>query len=46
MKIMVIMKYPKIKFAEPLKDYKLFLIFDNGIIKIYGYPLKVGQLII
>jgi len=30
------MKYPKIKFVEPLKDYKLFVIFENGEIKIYS----------
>ncbi len=35
------MKYPKIKFAEPLKDYKLFIIFDNGIIKIYSLKDKL-----
>lgn len=30
------MKYPKIKYVEPLKNHKLFLIFENGIMKIYS----------
>ncbi len=30
------MEYPKIKYVEPLKDYKLFIIFENGEIKIYS----------
>lgn len=28
--------YPIIKYIEPLPDYRLFIIFDNGIIKIYS----------
>lgn len=32
------MEYPKIKYVEPLKDFKLFIIFENGEIKIY--PLE------
>jgi hypothetical protein len=28
--------YPRIKYIEPLSEYKLFVIFDNGIIKIYS----------
>lgn len=30
------MNYPKIKYVEPLKDYRLFIIFENGEIKIYS----------
>lgn len=32
------MDYPRIKYVEPLKDYRLFIIFENGTIKIY--PMK------
>lgn len=28
--------YPTIKYIEPLSDYRLFVIFDNGIIKVYS----------
>ena len=28
--------YPTIKYVQPLEDYRLFLIFDNGAIKIYS----------
>lgn len=28
--------YPRIKYIEPLSDYRLFVIFDNGIIKVYS----------
>jgi len=27
--------YPTIKYVEPLSNYRLFLIFDNGVIKLY-----------
>ncbi len=30
------MEYPKIKYVEPLKDHRLFIIFENGEIKIYS----------
>ncbi len=35
------MKYPKIKYVESLENYKLFLIFDNGIIKTYSFEEKI-----
>lgn len=28
--------YPTIKYIEPLSDYRLFVIFDNGVIKVYS----------
>lgn len=28
--------YPTIKYIESLSDYRLFVIFDNGIIKVYS----------
>ena len=28
--------YPRIKYIEPLSDFRLFVIFDNGIIKVYA----------
>jgi len=28
--------YPRIKYLEPLSGYRLFLIFDNGEIKVYS----------
>lgn len=28
--------YPRIKYLEPLPNHRLFLIFDNGEIKIYS----------
>ncbi|MBK7870771.1 MAG: DUF2442 domain-containing protein [Saprospiraceae bacterium] len=28
--------YLTIKYIEPLSDYRLFVIFDNGIIKVYS----------
>lgn len=28
--------YPRIKYLETLPDYRLFLIFDNGDIKVYS----------
>jgi hypothetical protein len=28
--------YPRIKYIEPLADFRLFVIFDNGVIKIYA----------
>lgn len=31
------MKYPKIKKIKPLENYKLEVLFDNGIIKIYDF---------
>ena len=30
------MEYPKIKYVEPLNGYRLFIIFENGEIKIYS----------
>ncbi|MCO6493920.1 MAG: DUF2442 domain-containing protein [Phaeodactylibacter sp.] len=33
--------YPTIKYIEPLSDYRLFIIFDNGIIKIYSMKEKL-----
>ncbi len=27
--------YPTIKYVEPLSNYRLFVIFDNGVIKLY-----------
>jgi len=37
------MKHPKIKYVEPLKDYRLFIIFDNGIIKTYSLKEKLNN---
>lgn len=28
--------YPRVKYIEPLSDFRLFVIFDNGIIKVYA----------
>lgn len=28
--------YPTIKYVEPLSNHRLFLIFDNGVIKLYS----------
>lgn len=28
--------YPRIKYIEPLSDFRLFVIFDNGTIKVYS----------
>lgn len=28
--------YPTIKYVEPLDNHRLFIIFDNGVIKIYS----------
>ena len=28
--------YPRIKYIEPFSDFRLFVIFDNGIIKVYS----------
>lgn len=28
--------YPTIKYVEPLSNYRLFVIFDNGVIKLYS----------
>lgn len=28
--------YPRIKYLEPLPGYRLFIIFDNGDIKVYS----------
>ena len=30
------MEYPKIKYVEALNNYRLFIIFENGKIKIYS----------
>lgn len=35
------MDYPKIKYVEPLNNLSLFIIFDNGEIKIYSMLTKV-----
>ncbi len=35
------MEYPKIKYVEALEDYRLFVIFDNGTIKIYSMKSKL-----
>jgi hypothetical protein len=35
--------YPKVKFIEALDDYKLFVIFDNGTIKIYSIKEKLNE---
>ncbi len=38
------MEYPKIKYVEPLDNYKLFIIFDNSEIKIYDFiPLLSNE---
>lgn len=34
--------FPTIKFIEPLSDYRLFVIFDNGIIKVYSMKGKLN----
>ena len=33
--------YPTIKYIEPLSDYRLFVIFDNGVIKVYSMKEKL-----
>lgn len=35
--------YPTIKYVEALSDYRLFIIFDNGAIKIYSFKDKVNK---
>jgi len=37
------MEYPKIKFVEALEDFRLFVIFDNGTIKIYSMKNKLDS---
>ncbi len=37
------MDYPKIKFVEALEDFRLFVIFDNGTIKIYSMKNKLNN---
>ena len=36
------MDYPKVKYVEPLDDYQLFIIFDNGEIKVYSMLEKLS----
>jgi hypothetical protein len=33
--------YPRIKYIEPIADYRLFLIFDNGVIKVYSLQSRL-----
>lgn len=33
--------YPTIRYIEPLPNYRLFIIFDNGIIKVYSMKEKL-----
>lgn len=37
--------YPTIKYVEPLSDYRLFVIFDNGVIKVYSMKEKLKSLV-
>jgi Protein of unknown function (DUF2442) len=37
------MEYPKIKYVEPLKNYKLFIIFENGEIKFYSVKKLITE---
>ena len=37
------MEYPRIKFVEALEGYRLFVIFDNGTIKIYSMKSKLDH---
>lgn len=37
--------YPTIKYIEPLSDYRLFVIFDNGVIKVYSMKEKLKSLV-
>ncbi|MEM9886895.1 MAG: DUF2442 domain-containing protein [Bacteroidota bacterium] len=34
------MNYPTVKYVYPLSNYRLFLIFDNGDIKIYDFKSR------
>lgn len=33
--------FPTIKYIEPFSDYRLFVIFDNGVIKVYSMKEKL-----
>ena len=33
--------YPRIKYIEPLSDHRLFVIFDNGVIKVYSLQKRL-----
>ncbi|MEM8526447.1 MAG: DUF2442 domain-containing protein [Bacteroidota bacterium] len=37
------MNYPTIKYVYPLTNYRLFLIFDNGDIKIYDFKNRLQR---
>lgn len=37
------MNYPKIKYIEALENYRLFIIFDNGEIKIYPFNKLLNE---
>ena len=33
--------YPRIKYIEPIANYRLFVIFDNGVIKVYSLQSRL-----
>ncbi len=37
------MQYPKIKYVEAISDYRLFIIFENGAIKIYSLKKLLNE---
>ncbi len=36
-------EYSKIKYVKPLENYRLFIIFENGAIKLYSLLPKLQQ---